>query len=284
MPGAATPSNRLAAVDPRPGVAKPDPILVIDGLRRSFGGIAAVDIEHLEIERGVITALIGPNGAGKTTLYNLLTGFDQPDEGSWSFEGRKLNGSSPYQIARAGMVRTFQLTKMLPRLTVLENLKLGASHQIGERLWSALFASRWRRQEAEIEARAEEMLERFSLAHMRDELAGTLSGGQRKLLEMARALMSDPTLVMLDEPLAGVNRVLTASLLTHVINLREQGMTVVFIEHNMDVVMDISDWVVVQAQGRVIAEGPPAEIARNDDVIDAYLGRSREPAGPEEDR
>src|SRR5690606_5281045 len=192
------------------------PILIVDGVRRSFGGLTAVDVEHLEIQRGVITALIGPNGAGKTTFFNLMTGFDRPDAGSWSFDGRNLARVPSHKAARNGMVRTFQLTKALTRLTVIENMKLGAGEQTGESFLAALLPTRWRSQETEIEARAEELLQRFKLDHMRDEYAGTLSGGQRKLLEMARSLMLDPQLVMLDEPMAGVNPALTQSLLGHV--------------------------------------------------------------------
>jgi len=257
---------------PEPGVAKPDPILVVDGVRRRFGGLAAVDVEHVEVQRGAITALIGPNGAGKTTFFNLLTGFDRADSGSWQFDGRDLVGVPAHRVARAGMVRTFQLTKSLARLTVLDNLKLGATGQRGEGFFASLVRPLWHAQEAEVEARAEDLLVQFNLDHMRDEYAGSLSGGQRKLLEMARALMVRPTMVMLDEPMAGVNPALTQSLLGHVKQLREDGMTVMFVEHDMDVVHDISDWVIVMGEGRVIAEGTPDQISSNDAVIDAYLG------------
>lgn len=193
----------ILTVPPVAGAPKPHPILVVDDLTRSFGGLRAVDVDHLEVERGVVTALIGPNGAGKTTLFNLLTGFDRADTGRWSFDGQPVSSPSPDQLARQGMIRTFQLTKSLAKLTVLDNVLLGAPGQVGERLSAAPFRSRWRDQEqANIEL-ADELLERFNLAHMRDELAGTLSGGQRKLLEVARALMADPVMIMLDEPMAG---------------------------------------------------------------------------------
>jgi branched-chain amino acid transport system ATP-binding protein len=255
-----------------PGVAKPDPILVADGVTRRFGGLTAVDVDHVEVQRGAITALIGPNGAGKTTFFNLLTGFDRPDGGRWRFDGHDMEGVAAHQTARLGMVRTFQLTKSLARLSVLENVKLGATGQKGERFFTALLKPLWGAQEKEIEERAEELLVRFKLDHMRDEFAGSLSGGQRKLLEMARALMVEPTMVMLDEPMAGVNPALTQSLLEHVKSLRSDGMTVMFVEHDMDVVHDISDWVIVMAEGRVIAEGTPDQISANPQVIDAYLG------------
>jgi branched-chain amino acid transport system ATP-binding protein len=254
------------------GVAKPDPAVVVDDVTRTFGGLTAVSVDHLEIQRGGITGLIGPNGAGKTTLFNLLTGFDQPDTGTWSFNGKSLGKLAPHQVARLGVVRTFQLTKALSRLTVMQNMLLGAQGQRGESFLRALVPGMWRAQENANTEKALDLLQRFKLDTKKDDFAGTLSGGQRKLLEMARALMSDPQVVMLDEPMAGVNPALTQSLLGHVKDLREQGMTVIFVEHDMDVVRDISDWVVVMSAGHIIAEGPPESISQNQDVVDAYLG------------
>jgi branched-chain amino acid transport system ATP-binding protein len=273
-------ANRSALADVawEPGVAKPDPILVVDAVRRSFGGLTAVDVEHLEVQRGVITALIGPNGAGKTTFFNLLTNFDTPDAGTRIFDGHDIGEVPAHKIANYGMVRTFQLTKALSKLTCIDNMKLGATGQRGESIWRALLPFLWRDQEAVIEARADALLERFKMSHMRDQFAGTLSGGQRKLLEMARALMVEPKMVMLDEPMAGVNPALTQSLLGHITGLRDQGMTVLFVEHDMDMVQEISDWVIVMAEGRIIAEGPPASIGQNQAVIDAYLGSSHDSA------
>jgi neutral amino acid transport system ATP-binding protein len=256
----------------RPGVSKVDPIVTIDGVSRHFGGLTAVDVEHLEIPRGAITALIGPNGAGKTTLFNLLTGFDKPDTGSWSFEGKSLAGIPAFKVAQMGQVRTFQLTKALSLLTVLENMKLGAKDQRGERLLFSIFPFLWKAKEVEIEAKAMELLKRFKLDTKKDDFAASLSGGQRKLLEMARALMTDPVLVMLDEPMAGVNPALTQSLLEHVLALKTEGMTVLFVEHDMHMVRHIADWVVVMAEGKVVAEGPPDQVMKNPAVIDAYLG------------
>jgi branched-chain amino acid transport system ATP-binding protein len=265
------PREQLRGVPHEPGAPKPDPIVVADDIVRQFGGLTAVDVKHVEIQRGVITALIGPNGAGKTTFFNLLTGFDKPQSGTWSFNGRSLAGVPAYRVARMGMIRTFQLTKVLAKLTVLENMRLGATQQRGERFLSGLLGV-WRSQEQEITEKADALLERFLLIKKRADLAGELSGGQRKLLEMARALMADPELVMLDEPMAGVNPALKQSLLGHVKSLRDEGRTVLFVEHDMDMVRDISDWVIVMAQGKVIAEGPPDSVMTDSRVIDAYLG------------
>jgi len=262
----------LESAPQEPGGTKPEPILTADTVVRTFGGLKAVDVDHLEIQRGSITALIGPNGAGKTTFFNLLTGFDKPDTGSWSFNGKSLSGVPSYRVARKGMVRTFQLTKALARLTVLENVRLGAPNQTGERLFAAILPWTWKGQEKRITEQADALLERFNLVRVRDDFAGSLSGGQRKLLEMARALMVGPEMVMLDEPMAGVNPALRQTLNDHIRGLREDGTTVVFVEHDMDVVRDVSDWVIVMAQGQIVAEGPPAAVMANPAVIDAYLG------------
>jgi neutral amino acid transport system ATP-binding protein len=266
------PVAQVATLEPRPGHAKSDPILVADSVRRAFGGLVAVDVDHVEVQRSEITALIGPNGAGKTTFFNLLTGFDDPDTGRWLFDGHEVAGASPHKLARIGMVRTFQLTKSLARMSVIENMRLGAKAQHGERFWKAALQPFWGAQERENTQRADELLQRFRLDHMRDEYAGNLSGGQRKLLEMARALMADPTLIMLDEPMAGVNPALKQSLLQHIQVLKEEGRTVLFVEHDMDMVHEISDWVLVMAEGRLIGEGTATQIAGNQAVIDAYLG------------
>ena len=246
-------------------------LLDVDEVSVRFGGVVALDRLSFTIDEGQICALIGPNGAGKTTLFNVLSGFDQPNEGVWHLNGGPLVGVPAHQVARRGMVRTFQLTRSLARLTVLENMLVAAKDQRGESLGAGLFGG-WHDTEEANEVRAHELLQRYDLDQMSDEYAGSLSGGQRKLLEIARALMVDPEVIMLDEPMAGVNPALTQSLLGHITSLRDEGMTVVFIEHDMDVVQEISDWVVVLAEGRGIAEGPPSAIATNQAVIDAYLG------------
>ena len=262
----------MTAADATQLIGSDAPIITATGVVKSFGGLRAVDVDKLEIRRNKITALIGPNGAGKTTFFNLLTGFDQVDSGEITLNGAIITGTPPHRLAAKGMVRTFQLTKALAKLSTLENMKLGALQQRGEKFWQALIPGLWSRQEREIEARAEAILQRFNLTHMRDEYAGTMSGGQRKLLEMARALMTDPRVVMLDEPMAGVNPALAQSLLELIKMLPAEGRTVIFVEHNMDVVQEISDWVVVMAEGRIIAQGTPAEIKKNKAVVDAYLG------------
>jgi len=265
-------ADAFAGVPEVPGAAKKDPVIVAHGVKRVFGGLTAVDVEHVEIQRHAITALIGPNGAGKSTFFNLLTGFDRANQGQWSFNGVSLQSHSPARVARAGMVRTFQLTKALSRMRVMDNMMLGATGQRGENFFAALVPPLWRAREAEIVEKAEELLKRFKLYEKRNDFAGELSGGQRKLLEMARALMSDPEIVMLDEPMAGVNPALTESLLEHIVQLREDGVTILFVEHDMHMVRRISDWVVVMAEGRIIAEGPPETVMQNPAVQDAYLG------------
>jgi neutral amino acid transport system ATP-binding protein len=263
----------MAGVAEEPGSAKPDPILTVDNVARHFGGITAVDVGHLEVQRGIITALIGPNGAGKTTFFNLITGFDKPSSGaSWAFNGHMISRTSASRVAKAGMVRTFQLTKALNRMTVLDNMMLGAPGQTGERLLASWIKPSWSGQEQDIREKALSLLERFKLHEKKDDFAGSLSGGQRKLLEMARSLMTDPTMIMLDEPMAGVNPALTQSLLGHIEALRDEGMTVLFVEHDMHVVRHISDWVVVMAEGKIVAEGTARSVMAQDAVIDAYLG------------
>jgi branched-chain amino acid transport system ATP-binding protein len=250
------------------------PILSVQGLEKWFGGLPAVAGASLEVERGSITALIGPNGAGKTTLFNTVTGFIRADKGEVLFDGRSIFRAAPHRIAKRGMVRTFQITKVFAGLTVLDNLMLAAPRQPGEHLWRNFVsppAARGREREARRQAL--DLLEIFGLAAKAGDYAGTLSGGQRKLVELARVLMCEPRLVLLDEPMAGVNATLGARLLDHIEHLRQtRDLTFLFVEHDMDVVMTRSDRVIAMAEGRVIAVGPP-EMVRNDPrVLDAYLG------------
>ena len=251
-------------------------ILEVRELVRTFGGIRAVDGASLDVEEGSITALIGPNGAGKSTLFNVVSGFLRADRGSVRFEGRRIDRSSAHGIARRGLVRTFQTAHALTRLSVLENLLLAAPRHPGERLTGLLLLpGRARRREREALARARELLALVRLEQHADDYAGVLSGGQRKLLDFARALMAEPTLLLMDEPLAGVNPTLRLQLLDHIVALRAGlGVTVVLVEHDLDVVMEASDRVIVMAEGRVISEGTPAEVQADERVVDAYLGTS----------
>jgi branched-chain amino acid transport system ATP-binding protein len=249
-------------------------IFEADGVVKRFGGIRALDGSSLSVREGSVTALIGPNGAGKTTFFNVVTGFYRPDHGRAAFGGHEVLGHPPYAIARLGMVRTFQITKALARMPVIDNMMLGARDQPGERLLNVVFRpGAWRRREAEVRDQAMELLEIFNLTPLADAYAGTLSGGQRKLLELARALMTQPRFLLLDEPMAGINPTLGRRLLEHMQRLRaEQGVTFLFIEHDMEVVMNHADRVIVMAQGKVIADGEPHEVRKDQAVIDAYLG------------
>jgi branched-chain amino acid transport system ATP-binding protein len=250
-------------------------ILEVEAVEKRFGGIRAVDGASFGIERGSITALIGPNGAGKSTLFDIVSGFERAGGGAIRLDGRSIYRKPAYAIARLGLVRTFQLTKTLSVMSVLDNMLLAAQSHPGERLGGSLvrpFAAR--RREREVRTRALELLETFNLSGHASDYAGTLSGGQRKLLELARAIMLAPRLVLLDEPLAGVNPTLGRRLLEHIEEMRTRdGTTVLFVEHDMEVVMNHSDRVIVMAQGRVIAEGSAEEVRRNETVVEAYLGK-----------
>jgi neutral amino acid transport system ATP-binding protein len=252
-----------------------DVILEIEGVEKRFGGVRAVDGASFGVERGSITALIGPNGAGKSSLFDVVTGFERADGGVIRLDGRSIYRLPAYAIARRGLVRTFQLTKTLSVMSVLDNMLLATPRHPGERLggWFVRPLAA-RRSEREARARALELLDTFSLLAQAGDYAGTLSGGQRKLLELARALMLAPRLVLLDEPLAGVNPTLGRRLLEHIEDLRlRDGTTVLFVEHDMEVVMNHSDRVIVMAQGRVIADGAPDDVRRNEAVVEAYLGK-----------
>jgi neutral amino acid transport system ATP-binding protein len=255
-------------------------ILDVRDVQKRFGGLQALSGATLDVVRGSITALIGPNGAGKTTLFHVVTGFYKPDEGQISYAGERIEGKPPHRIARRGLVRTFQLTKALTRMSVLENVMLAAPSQPGEQLVNVLFRPlATRKREHEVEQQAMELLKLVRLDRLADEYAGTLSGGQRKLLEFARALMAEPKMILLDEPMAGVNPSLGLQLLDHMRSAQEKrGVTFLLIEHDMEVVMNVSERVIVMNEGHVIAEGPPETVRNDQRVIDAYLGTHREDA------
>lgn len=261
-------------------MATDQPILSVDGAAVAFGGLRAVDGAGFTVAKGSITALIGPNGAGKTTLFNIVSGFQKPDAGTIRFLGEDITGKPPHRIAKRGLVRTFQLTHVLGKMKVLDNVMLASQEQPGENLARAVFLPlAGRRRDRELRDEARGVLDQVGLLKMADQYAATLSGGQRKLLELARALMTKPTMLLLDEPMAGVNPTLGKELLVTIQDLRAtQGMTVLFVEHNMGVVMGVSDEVVVMAEGKVIAEGPPAIVRTDPRVIDAYLGQETAPA------
>jgi len=250
------------------------PLLEVDGVVKRFGGIHAVDGAEFDVAAGSITALIGPNGAGKTTLFNAITGFQRVDRGSARLAGEEILHLPAYAIARRGMVRTFQITRALAAMPVIDNMMLAAADQPGERFRNVVIRpGAVKRRELEVRAQATELLDVFDLAGQADAYAGTLSGGQRKLLELARALMTRPRLLLLDEPMAGINPTLGARLLEHMQRLRrEEGTTILFVEHDMEVVMGHSDRVIVMAEGRVIATGEPRQVREDPAVVDAYLG------------
>jgi len=317
-------------------------VLEVEDLRKSFGGIVAVDGATFDIESGSITGLIGPNGAGKTTTFNLISGFYEPDSGTVRYDGRELQAlmapssderlvwggasgltfgslggvaafglaglgtaaslgvgavgaglgaglyvgqeavkqasdghknSRPFMLAREGLARTFQITRELGDMTARENLMLAPQAQSGENLANAwLRRGAVAREEADLYDRATEMLELLEIDHVADERAGNLSGGQRKLLELGRVLMLDPKLVLLDEPVAGVNPALTEKLMDRIETLRDEGYTFCIVEHDMEVIMNLSDTIIVMNEGKKLVQGPPEEIRQNQRVVDAYLG------------
>jgi ABC-type branched-subunit amino acid transport system ATPase component len=244
--------------------------LAVEDVVRGFGSVRAVDGATLTVEPGSITGLIGPNGAGKSTLFNCISGFLRPQAGRVLLDGKRIDRRPAHRIARAGLVRTFQTPRALRRMTVLENVVLAAPRHPGERLG---LARAGRRREQEAQGRAAELLELVRLQDHAGALAGTLSGGQRKLLDLVRALMAEPRILLLDEPMAGVSPLLRGELLEHILDLRRRdGITLLIVEHDLDFVMRACDRVIVMNDGRVIAQGTPEDVRRDENVIDAYLG------------
>jgi branched-chain amino acid transport system ATP-binding protein len=249
-------------------------VLEIREIVKNFGGLTAVYDCSLTVEEGSITGLIGPNGAGKTTLFNVITGQYKPDRGAIYFEGETIQGLPPYQIFQKKIYRTFQITREFAQMTVLENLMLMPEGQAGEKIWNTWFRpAAVKRQEREILEKALEVLEFVELTDLKDEYASSLSGGQKKLLELARSMMSEPKMVLLDEPGAGVNPTLMRKLIANIRKLcEEKKITFFLIEHDMDLVMNLCNPVIVMSEGKKLAEGTPEEIKKDERVLEAYLG------------
>jgi ABC-type branched-subunit amino acid transport system ATPase component len=248
-------------------------ILKVRDVKKHFGGVMAVDGASFSIEKQTIRGLIGANGAGKTTLFNLITGYYKLDSGEIFFKDERVDHLPTFKKARKGMVRTFQLTKALSRMTVLENMLLGPKMQSGERIWNIFFRpKKVAAEEAKVVEKALEILDFFDLTHMKDDYGGALSGGQKRLLEMARALMTDPKMLLLDEPFAGVNPTLARKLVGRIKELKERGMTFLIIEHDMPLITEVSDTLSFMNQGKIILEGAPEDVKRDPRVLDAYLG------------
>jgi branched-chain amino acid transport system ATP-binding protein len=249
-------------------------MLKVEGVVKSFGGLTAVCECSLEVKGGSITGLIGPNGAGKTTLFNVITGHYKPERGRIIFQGEDINGLAPHQIFQKKIYRTFQITREFSQMTVIENLMFVPEGQVGERIWNTWFRpSAVRKQEKAIHEKAIEVLEFVELIDLKDEYAGSLSGGQKKLLELAKSLMADPTMILLDEPGAGVNPTLMRKLIANIKRLcEEKKITFFLIEHDMDLVMSLCNPVIVMSEGKKLAEGTPEEIKKDERVLEAYLG------------
>ena len=252
-------------------------IIEIKNLKKSFGGLKAVDIKELNFEKNKIISLIGPNGAGKTTFFDLITGFAKQDTGNVAFNGKNISNLESYKISRLGMVRTFQLTKVFDRMTVNENILFSASSLKNDRFISSLFKSSVKSKiEKELNEKTNEVLNMVNLYQMKDSYARELSGGQKKLLELARVIIQEPKLLLLDEPLAGVNPKLSEDILSLINTFVRDGVSVLMVEHNISAVMKVSDHIVVLAEGSVIAEGNSDEIRSNENVVSAYLGQSND--------
>lgn len=256
------------------GNARSNSILVVENLVKSFGGVAAVNNCSFEVRRGSITGLIGPNGAGKSTVVNLISGALKPDSGKVLFNDEVISGKAPYEIGNRGLIRTFQISREFPDMTVLENLVVAARNQSGEKLINVLFRpSLGRREEQKIVDKALLTLDTFGLYPLRNEYAGNLSGGQKRLLELARGIMAEPELLLLDEPMAGVNPALIERLGEHILELNKTlGITFVLVEHNLEIVEEICQEVIVVALGSTLAVGTMADLRKNPAVVEAYLG------------
>jgi len=249
-------------------------VLECTRVSKSFGGLQAVFDCSLSVTEGSITGLIGPNGAGKTTLFNLITGFYKPDRGEIHFMGERIDGLPPHKVFHKNLYRTFQIPREFSQMTVLENLMVMPASQFGEKIWNIWFKPKAvRRQEFTIKEKALDVLGFLELIHLKDEYAGSLSGGQKKLLELARSLLAEPKMVLLDEPSAGVHPILTERLVEKIRSLCvDQGITFFLIEHDMDLVMNVCDPVIVMNEGSKLMEGAPEQVRKDPRVLEAYLG------------
>jgi len=252
-------------------------LIEVKNLKKTFGGLTAVDIKNLTFNENELTSIIGPNGAGKTTFFDLISGFQNSDNGDIYLNNKDISNFQPYKIARMGMVRTFQLTKVFDRMTVLENLLFSGSEISNESLSKSIIKSKSQKNyEENLKDKARDIMDELNILHMEDSYARELSGGQKKLLELARSIINEPEILLLDEPLAGVNPKLAEDILSLIKKLSNKGITILMVEHNIEAVMKISDRIVVLAEGSLIADGNPNDIRTDTNVIEAYLGKDND--------